>query len=201
MIVHGGSYMTEGALRELGMKRVGENVRVHALTSIVGLENIEIGDNVRVDPYVNLVAGEHGYLRIGSYVHIGSFCYLSGARGIEMKDFSGLSQGVKIYSASDDYSGASLTNPTVPEKYLGLREGPVTLGRHVIVGSGSVIMPGLEIGDGAAVGALSFVTKSLEGWGMYFGCPAKRIAARKKNLLELEKALLVEQAASRGGAQ
>ena len=40
MIVHGGSYMTEATLRDLGMKRVGENVRVHALSSLVGLENI-----------------------------------------------------------------------------------------------------------------------------------------------------------------
>ena len=31
-----------------------------------------------------------------------------------MKDFSGISQGVKIYSNNDDYSGNFMTNPTVP---------------------------------------------------------------------------------------
>ncbi len=36
---------------------------------------------------------------------------LSAGDGIVMEDFSGLSQGVRIYSRTDDYSGKFLTNP------------------------------------------------------------------------------------------
>jgi galactoside O-acetyltransferase len=103
-----------------------------------------------------------------------------------MQDFSGLSQGARIYSCSDDYSGNSLTNPTVPGEYLNLKIAPVIIGRHVIIGSGSVVLPGCSIQEGSSVGALSLVTKSLESWGVYLGIPAKRIKSRSKKLLERE---------------
>jgi galactoside O-acetyltransferase len=59
----------------------------------------------------------------------------------------------------------------------------------VLIGSGSVVLPGVTIGEGSAVGALSLVSMSLDEWGVYFGSPAKRIKARSKNLLEMEKLL------------
>ena len=107
-----------------------------------------------------------------------------------MGDFSGLSQGVRIYSGTDDYSGQALTNPTVPHQYLNVHIAPVRLGRHVIIGSGSVILPGVTIGEGSAVGALSLVTKSLDDWGIYSGVPVKRLKSRSRKLLELENDLL-----------
>ena len=125
-------------------------------------------------------------LRIGSYVHIGGLCYLSAGDGICLEDFSGLSQGVRIYSRTDDYSGEHLTNPTVPERFTGITRGAVTLGRHVIVGSGSVILPKVTVGEGSSIGALSLVTKNIPPWGVYFGAPAKKIYNRSKRLLDLE---------------
>ncbi len=59
----------------------------------------------------------------------------------------------------------------------------------MIVGSGSVILPGVTLHEGAAVGALSLVTKDCEAFGIYQGIPAKRLAARKRDLLELETRL------------
>lgn len=109
-----------------------------------------------------------------------------------MKDFSGLSQGVRIYSGTDDYTGKSLTNPTVPNKYLKIKIAPVLLGKHVIVGSSSVILPGVTIGDGSSVGALSLVTKSLDEWGVYFGAPAKKLKVRSKDMLKLEEEFMLE---------
>jgi len=98
----------------------------------------------------------------------------------------GLSQGVKIYSKTDDYTGKHMTNPMVPERYTGVTGGTVTIGRHGIIGSGSVILPKVTVGEGSSVGALSLVTKSLDPWGVYFGCPVKRLKGRSKGLLELE---------------
>ncbi|TGS08556.1 acyltransferase, partial [Mesorhizobium sp. M4B.F.Ca.ET.190.01.1.1] len=92
-------------------------------------------------------------------------------------------------STSDDYSGAALTNPTVPREYLNMKIAPVRLGRHVIVGSGSVILPGCVLGEGVSVGAMSLVTKNLEPWGVYFGSPAKRLKARSREILQLEEQL------------
>ncbi|MDS0801701.1 acyltransferase [Burkholderia cenocepacia] len=182
-------YWTEEDLPKFGFADVGANVRVAKNCTIIGLENISLGSNVRIDG-PTVIAASAGYVRIGSYVHIGGMTFIAGAGGVEIEDFAGLSQGVRIYSASDDYSGNALTNPTVPSKFLNVTKAPVTLGRHVIIGSGAVILPGCSIGEGSSVGALSLVTKSLESWGVFFGAPAKRIKRRSKRLLELEGALL-----------
>lgn len=186
-------YYSECDLRTAGFKELGVDVRIAKNCVIVGLENIEIGDHVRIDPYCSLVAPEGGFLRLGSFIHLGSYCYLSAGAGIVLGDFSGLSQGVRIYSRSDDYSGRRLTNPTVPRKYTGVTSGTVDIGRHAIVGSGTVILPGVRVGEGCSIGALSLVTKSIDDWGVYFGAPVKRLKSRSKKLLELEKQLLAEK--------
>ena len=144
-----------------------------------------------------VIAAHSGSLRLGNYIHIGGGCYLGCAGGITLSDFAGLSQNVSIYSGTDDYSGQSLTNPTIPRKYLNPKIAPVFLGKHVIIGSGSVILPGVEIGEGTAVGALSFVTKSLSEWGIYFGTPAKKVKNRSKELLKHENQLMQELEQSR----
>ena len=181
-------YWTEEELKQFGSPSVGRNVQVAKNCTVVGIENITFGNNVRIDgPTVLSASG--GNIRIGSHVHIGGMCFLAGGGGIDMEDFSGLSQAVRVYSASDDYSGAALTNPTVPRQYLNVKVAPVRLGRHVIVGSGTAILPGCTIGEGTSVGAMSLVTKSLDPWGVYFGTPAKRLKARSKKLLRLETEL------------
>ena len=178
-------YFTEDELSQFGFLNVGNNVRVARNCVIVGQENVSLGNNVRIDGPTVLSASS-GHIRIGSHVHIGGMCFLAGGGGIEMEDFTGLSQDVRVYSASDDYSGTALTNPTVPWRYLNLKVEAVRLERHVIVGSGTVILPGCTIGEGSSVGAMSLVTKNLDPWGVYFGTPVKRLKRRSKNLLRLE---------------
>ena len=189
-----GYYFSE-QLREFGFGSVGDNVQIAKNCTIVGLPNIRIGNHVRIDDNVGIIAAK-GFVSLGSYIHIGGGSYLAATGGITLSDFSAMSQGVRIYSITDDYSGAHLTNPTVPPKYLGLKIAPVTLGKHAIIGSGSVILPGCHLGEGVSVGALSLVTNSLEPWGVYLGAPARKLWARSKDLLALEKQFLAEFAAT-----
>lgn len=184
-------YYSTDKLKEMGFKHVGKNVSIAKNCTIIGLQNISLANNIRIDGNVTL-ACESGYLKLGNYIHIGSNCHLTCSGGVELHDFSGLSQGVRIYSASDDYSGQSLTNPTIPSKYLNVTVKPVLIGRHVIIGSGSVVLPGVHIGDGSSVGALSLVTKSLDVWGIYSGSPVRKLKNRKQNLIEQERLLLNE---------
>ena len=74
---------------------------------------------------------------------------------------------------------------------MGAKHLQVRIGKHVIVGSGCVILPGVTLEDGVAVGALSLVTKSCKEFGIYAGNPARRIAERKRDLLVLEQQLIV----------
>ena len=89
-------------------------------------------------------------------------------------------------------SGSALTNPTVPAKYTNVVHADVSIGRHVIIGAGSVVLPGSTLEEGVAVGALSLVSKRCAAFGIYSGVPVRRIKERKKDLLELEKAFSFE---------
>ncbi len=127
---------------------------------------------------------------LGKNVHIASHCYIAGSDGFVMDDFAGLAPGVLIFTSSDDYTGRMLTNPTLPRHLIGGPAGPIHLGRHVIVGAGTVILPNLAIGEGASVGAQSLVKRSLDAWGIYAGSPAQLLRPRKKDLLLLEQQYL-----------
>ncbi|WML53096.1 acyltransferase [Neobacillus sp. PS3-12] len=180
-------YSTE-ELKEMEFKTIGKNVLISRKTSIYNSKNISLGDNVRIDDF-SLLSGGKG-IQIGSCVHIASFCALYGGEGIKLEDFSGLSSRVVIYSNSDDYSGEFLTNPTIPEEFRQTFGGLVTLGKHVIVGTGTTILPNITIGKGSSIAAMSLVNKSLGEWGIYAGIPVKFLKERKKNLIQLEKKML-----------
>jgi galactoside O-acetyltransferase len=184
------SFYTDKELLQLGLGKVGNNVKLSKKASIYNPENIILGDNVRIDDFCILSAGG-GKITLGNHIHIACFCALYAQEQIVMEDFSGLSSRVVIYTYSDDYSGRSLTNPTIPEYFcLHPIKGAVILKKHVIIGTNSTILPNVTIGIGSAIGAHSLVTKNLAEWGIYFGIPVKKIKERKQDLLELEKQFL-----------
>lgn len=172
-------YFDETELVQFGFGGVGRNVRVAKNCTLINLDKIFIQSNVRIDGQTTIVAGPEP-VRIGNYVHISGGCFIIGGSGVEFADFSGLSHGVRIFSRSDDFTHGFLTNPTVPKQYSGVKARPVALRKHVIVGSGSVILPGVVLEEGTAVGALSLVRKSTEPWSVYSGNPASRIMSRKE---------------------
>ncbi|SMH54623.1 acyltransferase [Maritimibacter sp. HL-12] len=185
-------YAESEELLQLGFARVGHNVRIARNCTIIGFERIAVGDNVRIDGPTTIVVAEESFVEIGSYVHIGGGCHLSATVPLRLGDFSGLSQGVRIFTATDDYSGKTLTNPMVPARYKRIETGPVILGRHVIVGAGTVILPGACIGEGSSVGALSLVSRPLPEWQVCAGTPCRALKAREKDLLSLERELRAE---------
>lgn len=178
------AYLTTEQLHEIGFKSLGKNVKISDKASIYNADQIEIGDNSRIDDFCVI----SGRVKIGRNVHIAPLCLVAGGEeGITLSDFSGLAYQVQIFAQSDDYSGKTLTNPTVPSEYKKEYKKSVFLGKHVIIGAGSIVFPGVHIAEGCSVGALTLVNKSTEEWGIYLGNPAKRIKDRKKDLLALEK--------------
>ena len=183
-----GSHYTQEELSEVGFAAWGRNVLISRKASFYGAERIRFGSHVRIDDFCVLSAGEGG-IDIGDHVHIAVYSSLIGRGRIELHDFSGLSSRGSIYSSNDDYSGKSMTNPMVPEEFTGMSHSDVVVGRHVIVGSGSIVLPGVVLEEGVAVGALSLVRRSCSAFGIYSGMPAKRIGERNRGLLELEQQL------------
>lgn len=176
-----------------GFASVGENVQISDRASFYGVTRIALGNNVRIDDFCVLSAGDGG-ITVGDYVHIAVYSSMIGAGRITLSDFCNISSRVSIYSSNDDYSGATLTNPTVPREYAGVIHADVFLGKHVIVGSGSVILPGVTLEEGVAVGALSLVHKRCEAFGIFAGNPARRIKERKRDLLALAQRFIASKA-------
>lgn len=181
------AYYSEEELLELGFKYIGKNVKISKLASIYNSEKISLDDNSRIDDFC-IVSGN---VTIGKHVHITPMCLIAGGEpGVTLHDFATLAYGVKVFSQSDDYSGATMVNSLVPKQFKNEIFANVTIHRHCIVGTNSVIMPGVELAEGCSVGAMTLVNKSTAPWGIYLGTPARRVKERKKNLLELEQQFL-----------
>ena len=184
------AYLTQTQLEDMGFKSIGENVKISDKASIYNADQMEIGHNSRIDDFCVI----SGQIKIGAYCHITPMCLLAGGeKGIYLEDFCTLAYGVKIFSQSDDYSGETMVNSLIPKQYKNENKEHVILKRQVIVGAGSMIMPGVTIDEGCSIGAMSLVNITTEPWGVYLGIPAKRIKERKKNLLILEKQFLEEK--------
>jgi acetyltransferase-like isoleucine patch superfamily enzyme len=181
------AYYTDQQLDILGFKSIGKNIKISDKASIYNHDQIEIGDNSRIDDFCVI----SGKIKIGKNVHITPMCLVAGGeKGIIFEDFVALAYGSQVFTQSDDYSGETMTNSTVPLKYKDETKAKVVLGKHSIVGAGSIIMPGVMMAEGTSIGAMSLVRKSTEEWSIYVGNPAKRLKARKKDLLVLEKKYL-----------
>ena len=176
-------FLTENQLAALRFKSLGNDVKISDKASIYNANNISIGNNVRIDDFCILSAGEDG-IEIGNNVHIACYCSLIGKGKITLENYSGLSSRVSIYSSNDDYSGNSLTNPCIPDIYADAKHLPVTLKEHVIVGCGCVILPGVIMNVGSAAGAQSLINKSVDEFTIVSGIPAKFIKIRSRNLLQ-----------------
>jgi len=179
------SFLSEEELKKLGIKKYGKNVLISRKASIYSPENIELGNNVRIDDFCIL----SGKIKIGNYVHISAYTALYGRYGIEIDDFCGCSPRTILFSATDDFSGEYMISPMVPEEYCNIIGGKIKLCKFVQIGANSIVMPNVVIKEGTAVGASSLVKSDLEEWGIYAGIPIRKIKDRKKNILNLVKRL------------
>jgi galactoside O-acetyltransferase len=172
-------FLSPEEIRQLGLASVGTNVTIDRAARLIHPQRMHLGDHVRIDAFCILSAGPDG-IRLGNHVHIGAGAYIFGGGGaVVMEDFSGLSGRVSIYTANDDYLHGHLTNPTVPEQFRQVRTGPVTLRRHCIVGAGSTILPGVELGWGSSVGAMVLVQANLPDCAVLRSQPARRAKLRR----------------------
>lgn len=183
------AYFTSKELAGMSFKQVGDNVKISRQASIYDYENIEIGDNSRIDDFCVI----SGKVKIGRNVHITPMCLVAGGEeGIIFEDFTTIAYSVQVFTQSDDYSGNSMTNSTIPDRFKNEFKSRVVIKQYSIVGAGSIVMPGVTLAEGTAVGAMSLVRASTRPWGIYAGSPAKRLKDRSKNLLKLKDEYLKE---------
>ncbi len=129
------------------------------------------GENVWITAPFFVDYGENIYL--GKNVEINMNCVFLDCNRITIGDYSGIGPGVHIYAVFHP------TNPKerLPENstFWKSRTAPVTIGRNVWIGGGSIILPGVTIGDESTIGAGSVVTKSIPAHCVAVGNPCRVI--------------------------
>ncbi|MBM3683624.1 MAG: acyltransferase [Actinobacteria bacterium] len=175
-------YFSDDELSSMGFRHIGRNVRISDRAALYDVDRISIGDNSRIDDFCVLA----GSVTIGRNVHVTVFCNLAGGRaGVTLADFSTLAYGCHIVAQTDDYSGRTMTNSTIPGEFKRERSEPTLVGRYAILGTGTILLPGVTIGEGVSAGAGSVFTTSADPWGIYVGAPARRAKERSRDLLQL----------------
>ena len=96
---------------------------------------------------------------LGQYTDIGAFSYINAKNGVTIED------GVQIGSHCAVYSVSTIDD----------RSGPVLLKKNCKIGSHSVIMPGVTVGENAVIGAMSFVNCDVPDNAVAVGVPVKVI--------------------------
>jgi acetyltransferase-like isoleucine patch superfamily enzyme len=109
-----------------------------------------VGENTFFGDYVRMDTSYADMIYIGDYTHITSGCRIL----CHQRDLSNYSKGDNAAS-------------------LGYKTGEVHIGKGVMVGMETLIMPGVTIGDGAIIGAGSIVTKDIPAWTIATGRPAR----------------------------
>jgi galactoside O-acetyltransferase len=163
----------------LGLRSHGRNPRVFELARIIGADRVSFGDEVMVDDFAFIQGGQG--IEIGSYVHVGMYTSITGGGRATIGDFVSLSPGVRILTGTDDPTAPGLLNPTVPDELRAVERSFADLGPHVYVGANTVVLPGVRLAEGAAVGAASLVREDLEPWTLYVGSPCRPIRTRPRD--------------------
>jgi acetyltransferase-like isoleucine patch superfamily enzyme len=96
-------------------------------------------------------------LKLGNKTDIGAFVYINAKNGVIIEDNVQIASHCSIYSIS-----------TIDSK-----EGKVVLKKNCKIGSHSMIMPGVTIGENSMIGAFSFVNKDIPSNVVAFGRPVK----------------------------
>jgi len=100
-------------------------------------------------------------LKLGYESDIGAFTYVNAQYGVEIEDF------VQIGSHCSIYSRSTIDN----------KKGRVVLKKNCKIGTHSVVMPGVTIGENSIIGAFSFVNKDIPANVIAYGVPARVVKA------------------------
>ena len=113
-------------------------------------------------------------LQLGSNVGIGIGAYITAGGGVTVGDYVGIGPDVKIWSVNHIYE-----DPARPWMLQGSEPKEVVIGNDVWIAAGSIVKPGLTIGDGAIIAAGTVLSKSIPPYAIVAGNPGRIVGWRR----------------------
>ena len=178
-------FLNKNQLKRIGFFKIGKGCKISNKISCYNLKG-SLGDNVRIDDYVCL----KGKISLKSNIHIARGCTLSGGnKGIFVDSYTNLSNYVQVFSMSDDYfmpfiPGGALSNAN-RNKFAKIHNKKVFIGKAVLVGAFSVVLPGSILNNFSSTAAYSVIYKTIKE-GFYHSNLYKKISLKRRNLKRMK---------------
>ena len=151
---------------------IGDNVTIRSST----IEHSRMEDGSDAGPYAHVRGGSV----VGEGVHIGNYAELKNtvmARGAKSGHFSYL--GDATIGENVNIGAGSIT-----ANYDGIRKNPTVIEDGAFIGSDTILVAPVTVGEAARTGAGSVVTKDVAAGSTVVGIPARPIASRKRSAAE-----------------
>ena len=168
------------------LKYCGEGVVLYPLCKMIRSEHAEIDDYTRILDFTFIDAGKS--LKIGKHSMITWQVVIEGGANTYIGDRVFIGPGSRILTSTYKLHGF-YSAEFIPEECHQIEYGDITIHDDAYIGANCSILPGVTIGEGAVVGANAMVNKDLEPWGIYVGCPAKKVGERKRPSADMKKIL------------
>jgi galactoside O-acetyltransferase len=160
------------------LKRCGVGVRIHPLSKLAKPEVIELDDYCRICDFV-FVWGGMG-VRIGKHTDMQPHVVIWGGGETIIGDYVSVAVGAVLLSAVYSHKEGLRMVDGLPEGATHALYGRLVIKNDVYIGANCTLMPNITIGEGAVIGAGSFVNKDIEPWSINVGSPARKIGERPK---------------------
>ena len=152
-------------LKRIGFQKIGENVQINRTVKFYNFHGT-IGSNCRIDNFSILI----GRVLISNNIHISAFNLISATlkNKIKIDNFSGTAPKCYLSTSGENYFSDDTSNPTMSKKLRNnTNTGDIIIGKKVVIGTGSIIVPGKKnrniiIGDNVSIGSKSFINNSIK---------------------------------------
>ncbi|QSW99641.1 CatB-related O-acetyltransferase [Haloterrigena alkaliphila] len=157
-------------------------------------KNTKVRGNIRLGPHSKLSTGcvLMGDIEIGEWTNINQNTEVVGE--VSFGKYCAIARDVLFQQKNHQTSKPAMQmrfyNKVLDSKLEHVSSGPISVGNDVWIGARSIILSGVDIGDGAVIGAGSIVTEDVEPYSVVAGVPAKHIKYRfpqdvRKKLINL----------------
>jgi dTDP-4-amino-4,6-dideoxy-D-glucose acyltransferase len=160
------------------LKKCGEGVKIYPLAKLAFPHVIELGQYCKIRDFVFIFAGKG--VTIGQYSDLQPHTVIWGGGTTIIGDRVSVGPGTVLLSAVYSHAKGLKMVDGLPDGSTNALYGKLVIGNDVYIGANCSLMPNITIGEGAVVGAGSFVNKDIEPWTVVAGSPAKKISVREK---------------------